>query len=124
MVTTTRPATRPATPVPQGQGQTPTGTADAVNVNMTPQPPTVTATPTGSNVRDGSLESLYDAVKNMSGRLKQLEEKNSTLVNAIKELSQMMKKYCNDSFCIKGSSLEVIICYVGGSSCINYCRPL
>ena len=74
-------------------------------------PPTVTAPPTDSNATEGSLEALGDAVKNMSDRLKRLEDNNSTLANPIKELSEMMKKHYNDSFCIKGTSFEVI--YIG-----------
>lgn len=58
-------------------------------------------TPTDNSV------SLCDAVQSMNRSLKKLEEKNTMLINAVKELCDLMKKYYKDSFCIKGTSLEV-----------------
>ena len=51
--------------------------------------------------------SATDSMKTIDGRLKSLEERTTKLATSVKELNDLMKKHCKDSFTIKGTKFEV-----------------
>ena len=81
-----------------------------VTTTLTTPITTISASTAGtSNIMDGEDASrdLRDLVRNIDGRLKSLEAKTVKLASVIKELSDIIKKYCKTSFTIKGTPLEV-----------------
>ena len=64
-----------------------------------------------------SLEALFDlcrdtltAIRTMDKRLGQVEDKASKLTSTVKELNDCVKKFCKQSFTVKGSQYEVSLC--------------
>ena len=70
-----------------------------------------TSAPGGANTMDESEGSRYliDMMKSVDERVRSLETKTVKLTAAIKELNDIMKKHCKNSFAIKGSPYEVSV---------------
>ena len=58
---------------------------------------------------------LIDMMKSVDERVRSLETKTVKLTAAIKELNDIMKKHCKNSFAIKGSPYEVSVAQHPGS---------
>ena len=61
-----------------------------------------------------SLDALFElchdtaqVVRAMDTKLRCVEDKTRSLTNTVKELNDYVKKYCKNSFSIKGSQYEV-----------------